>query len=75
MKYLSVCVALFWVCFSAINIILGHFFFFLNFLSWVLKILNEIRFKGIRIFLGLFCFLKSFSFSLSVSLIWALFRG
>ena len=51
------------------------FSFFLNFLSWVLKILNEIRFKGIRIFLGLFCFLKSFSFSLSVSLIWALFRG
>jgi hypothetical protein len=40
---------------------LGMAIFIWIFLSWVLKNLNEIRFTDIKVFLGLFSFLKSLS--------------
>lgn len=59
---------------------MGHFYFdfsfFLSFLIWVLQSLNEIRVKGVKVFLGLLSFLKSLSIFLSVNLIlWLLGFG
>ena len=69
-----------WVCFSFSNILVGHFYFdfsfFLSILIWVLQSLNEIRVKGVKVFLGLLSFLKSLSIFLSVNLIlWLLGFG
>lgn len=71
--YSSPCII--WVCFSFSNILVGHFYFDF-FFRCVSQSLNKIRVKGVKVFLGLFSFLKSLSIFLFVNLIlWLLGFG